>query len=95
MSSKLFRKSWWVFAFLALSSIWYFHGMRQKDQEQKELQARLEALEAEKGLALEEKEELQLQIDSQGDPAWIEMTLMKNLGVAPEGQKKVYFQKDE
>jgi hypothetical protein len=32
-----------------------------------------------------------LQINSQSDLAWIELTLMKGLGVAPEDSQKVYF----
>ena len=48
-----------------------------------------------KEFLLEEKEDLKLQINSQKDPAWIELTLMKGLGLVPEGQLKVYFTKDE
>ncbi len=38
-----------------------------------------------------EKEYLQLKIASQDDPAWIEMVLMRDLGVVPEGYLKVHF----
>lgn len=31
------------------------------------------------------------EIDSLNDPKWVEMILMKELGVVPEGQIKVYF----
>ena len=40
-----------------------------------------------------EKQQLQLKIASQTDPAWIEMILMRDLGVVPEGYLKVYFKK--
>ncbi len=94
MLSKLLRNSWWVFLFLGAVSLLYFHGMRQKEIELEEAAARLEALEIDKETALEQKRELELQMSSQNDPAWIEMTLMKHLGVAPEGKQKVYFEKE-
>ncbi|MCE2983850.1 MAG: hypothetical protein LW832_09830 [Parachlamydia sp.] len=50
-------------------------------------------LQKEKRTALKRQEDLQLQINSQSDPAWIELTLMKGLGLVPEGEQKVYFQK--
>ena len=86
------RRSWWVVLILASTSIFYFHGMRKKDLAFQELQARLKNLQQEKAAVLTEREDLQLQIQSQTDPAYIEMTLMKGLGMVPEGQHKVYFQ---
>ena len=46
---------------------------------------------SEKEIVMQERDELQLQVDSQDDPAWIEMLLKQKLGVVPEGQTKVYF----
>lgn len=89
--ARTLKQSWWVFLFLALSSLFYFRGMEGKEAAYRELRYRLAALEKEKVLASEEQEELKLQIKSQSDPAWIEMVLMKGLGVVPEGQVKVYF----
>lgn len=37
------------------------------------------------------KENLERQIMSQSDPTWTLLTLIRVLGVIPEGQKKVYF----
>lgn len=48
-------------------------------------------MEKERYLALLEKEHLQLKIASFDDPAWIEMILMRDLGVVPEGYLKVHF----
>lgn len=67
--------------------------MHQKQQEFAEIKSRFHTLEYERLLATQEHEELLLQIRSQSDPAWIEMTLKKNLGLVPEGQVKVYFEK--
>lgn len=38
-----------------------------------------------------QKEYLTRQINSQSDPAWIEMVMKKELGLVPEGQVKIYF----
>lgn len=37
------------------------------------------------------KENLERQIMSQSDPTWTLLTLIRVLGVVPEGQQKVYF----
>ena len=60
-----------------------------------ELKLRLKQMEQEKMLAMEAHDDLLLQIQSQSDPAWIQMVLMKELGVVPDGQRKVYFQNEE
>ena len=89
------KQSWWVFLFLAVSSLFYFHGMHSKDIAYRELTRRLSELEKEKVLALNEQNDLKLQIESQSDPAWIQLTLMKGLGMVPDGQVKVYFKTPE
>lgn len=38
-----------------------------------------------------EQEELMQQINSQSDPLWVQLILMKVLGLVPEGQKKIHF----
>jgi len=40
---------------------------------------------------LADREELRAQIQSQSDPAWVEMILMRELGVVPEGWLKIHF----
>lgn len=87
-------RSWWIFLFLAICYVFYSHGQQKKNLIFSELKSRLTELEYQKELALRHKEELLLQINSQSDPAWIQLILMKGLGVVPEGQLKVYFKKD-
>lgn len=45
--------------------------------------------------AIAEKKEEQVRLNemimSESDPQWIELTLMRVLGVIPEGTKKIYF----
>lgn len=86
------KSSWWFFAVLILFSAFYFNGMRKKEMTIEDLKSRLAEAEAAKMAVLEEQAELKLQIDSQTDPKWIEMVLMKHLGVVPEGKQKVCFQ---
>jgi hypothetical protein len=88
------HRSWWVIAFVALCGVIYLHGVRQKNITYQEMTGRLQILEAEKTLALADQEELLLQIQSQSDPAWVELVLKRNLGLVPEGQTKVYFHQD-
>src|SRR5579885_1875471 len=89
------RRSWWLFLFLAICYLLYSHSMQKKHQTYTELKKRLDELEIEKHKILQEREDLLLQINSQSDPAWIQMTLMKGLGVVPDGQLKVYFKKED
>lgn len=88
--SSLFR-SWWVLLFLILSFSLYSHAMQKKAGECSSLKEKLHLFELEKQLAVQEHEDLVLQINSLSDPAWIQMTLMKGMGLVPEGQQKVYF----
>jgi hypothetical protein len=77
--------------FLMICCIAYEQGLRIRDKVFIKLQTQYASLEEEKKRALAIQEDLLLQINSQSDPAWVELTLMKVLGVVPEGYKKVYF----
>jgi hypothetical protein len=66
---------------------------KSKKQTLRSLTERLSAMTAEKELALLQRDDLALRIASQNDPAWIEMILMRDLGVVPEGFLKVHFKK--
>lgn len=92
--STFFLRSWWMFLFLGLCYLFYSHGIDKKKKAFSEFKQRLSDLELEKQVALAEREDLLLQINSQSDPAWIQLMLMKGLGVVPEGQQKVYFEKE-
>lgn len=86
-------RSWWVFLFCALAGYVYVQSQREKHLAARELAFRLEEMEKEKRLALQERDDLHLRIASQSDPAWIEMILMRDLGVVPEGFLKVHFKR--
>ncbi len=92
---SFFKEKGGIFLFLALLSFFYFHGMHNKNMVYQELVSRKSALEHERDLARLEKDELELLINSYADPTWLEMVLMKGLGMVPKGQVKVYFKKEE
>jgi len=90
--SILFR-NWWVFLFSILCLVLYEQGVYSYRDQQVYLSSRMAVLETQRDELLTQREDLKLQINSQSDPAWIELTLIKVLGVVPTGQKKVYFEK--
>ena len=71
--------------------MFYEQGLRKRDMNYKKLSAQLEEFQQQKKNALAVQEDLLLQINSQSDPEWVELTLMKGLGLVPEGYYKVYF----
>lgn len=87
------RSYLWVLAFCLATTFAYSQAIQSKKTTIRELSFRLQEMDKEKTVALQEKEELHLRIASQDDPAWVEMVLMRDLGVVPEGWLKVHFQK--
>lgn len=85
------KKSWWVIVLVGAFSGLYFQGMREKALLLTDLETRLKGLEQEKLLAQQQKQELLMEIESHSDPAWIELRLMEELGMTPQGSVKVYF----
>ncbi len=94
VKENVFQHSWWVFLFIALCFGIYSHAMQKKRDVIHSLEGYLAELNSEKESLLRERDDLLLNINSQSDPAWIELTLKKGLGLVPEGQVKVYFQPD-
>lgn len=90
----VFIRSWWIMAFVLICAIIYEQGLRERDQLHQQLTKQRIALLQEKQEALQQQQNLQLQINSQSDLAWIELTLMKGLGLVPEEQQKVFFYQD-
>ena len=86
-----FRGIWWVIAICLCALLAFGHAMRNRDAAIGHLRFRLHEMEQLNLLACLEKEELGLQIASQSDPAWIELVLLREVGVVPEGFLKVHF----
>lgn len=95
--SKLFEqiilKSWWVILFFLLCYFAYDQAMHHRTREKVRLEKKLYELKTQKEEALRLQEELKLQIASQEDDNFIELVLMRRLGLVPEGQTKVHFVK--
>lgn len=89
---QLFLKSWWVILFGLLCFILFEQGMKTHRQEYARLQKHHQDLEKQRKEAVMLQEKLMLEINSQSDPAWVELVLMKGLGLVPEGQTKVFFE---
>ncbi len=69
----------------------YDRAIAHRNREEGKLRRKFEYLMQEEKKDLAHQAELKRQIASQNDEAWIEMTLMRCLGLVPEGQTKVHF----
>ncbi len=90
----ILHKNGWVALVMTLSMSVYLHAIQQKKQVIGELKEHLDLLTREKESAQRTQEDLILQMNSQSDPAWVELVLKRRLGLVPEGQLKVYFYED-
>lgn len=85
------QKWWWVFSFCFVVCAFCFQAIYKKNSAISESAFLLQEMDKEILYLSSEKEDMQLRLASQGDPAWIEMVLMRDLGVVPEGWLKVHF----
>lgn len=90
--TRFFFQTWWIVLFALACYFAYEHGMRNREMEYAHLKNRYLELGQERQQLLSIQEDLLLQINSQSDPAWVELILIKGLGLVPEGQTKVYFE---
>ncbi len=83
--------SWWVILFSLVCYGAFEVASARSESYILSLRADVAEKEAELRRAHEEQEELRRMIAAEADPAWVELTLMRCLGVVPEGQTKVFF----
>lgn len=88
---NLFIRSWWVIVFLILCVLFFEQGQLKRKASLEQLSQQLKDLENDKDELMKKQKRLVMQKNSQSDPAFVELTLKKGLGVVPEGQVKVYF----
>lgn len=81
----------WVLAFTLFCIIFLEQTIKLKDTEYSELLSMKITLENQISREVSIQDDLTHEINSQSDPAWVELTLMKELGLAPEGQRKIVF----
>lgn len=87
------KKRWLVLFWGSVLGLCLFSmtALHKKKEEARLLSLRLEEMESQRVLLEEKREELLLALQSQTDPAWIELVLMRELGVVPENWLKVHF----
>lgn len=78
-------------AFFLICGIALEGSIGSQKHEYAKLNEQWNLLQKEKDRLLLEQNDLRLQVNSQSDPAWVELTLMRKLGLVPEGQTKVFF----
>lgn len=88
---RFFIKSWWVILFFVFSLCVYAQTIKNKNKQIVEHKNKLLSLEKEKQSVIKENEDLKLMVNSLSDPAWIEMILIRDLGMVPEGKIKIHF----
>lgn len=86
---------WWIVLFAILCFMLFEQGIKNREHDYLKLSQRLAELHQDKEKALTLRENLLLQINSQSDPAWVELILMKELGLVPENHLKVFFTRRE
>lgn len=91
LPKELFINSWWVVLFAFLCHLAYEEGVKTSHLSHALLSEQLAVLQMEKEKALSERSRLRREINSQDDPSWVGLTLMRELGLTPEGQTKVFF----
>lgn len=81
-------------AFIIFCIFCYEMSLKTYNREHQRLGFLLRDLEQEHAIAILKNTNLHLHINSQSDPAWVELTLIKGLGLFPEGHQKVIFTRD-
>jgi hypothetical protein len=89
---EIFVRSWWVWLFALLCYAVYDYAIRRQDRRQHRLEQQIERQEERLTTLQLQYEDLERRLQSQSDPAWLEMVLMEQLGVVPKGQTKVFFE---
>ena len=84
-------RSWWVILFSLVCFALFEHSVKKEESDFAKLHEHLIVLQAAKEEGLKIQQALHLQVNSESDPAWIELTLMQRLGLVPEGYTKVFF----
>jgi hypothetical protein len=80
-------------AFIMLVAVFTERSLHSVRMEKRTLKSKLTELERDKDAEQEQQNALALQLKSQSDPAWVEMVLIRELGLLPEGQRLVLFKK--
>lgn len=85
---SFFFSTWWVIAIFVLSFFLFERGLRSINHDLAVLEKQIEDLN--RAVAVEEERHFHAHeiLDSFEDPLWIELLLIKNLGLIPSGYRK-------
>ncbi len=89
--SKELVRSWWVLAFAIVTFALYEQASCRLMKGIEKLSIRAQDLENAICKAEKKQTELRLQVASQNDPQWIELSLIMGLGLVPDGYTKIYY----
>lgn len=84
----LFFSTWWIIAIFVLSFCLFERGSSSVNHDLTQLNKHIEELKQEGAAAREIYSRLHERLASFEDPAWIELLLIKNLGLVPKGYHK-------
>ncbi len=90
--ARFFLKFWWAGLFMLLCYGFYAHGMGQRNRDLRQLEDKRLLLTGQLQEASVLKGELLLEVESQGDPAFVQMVMRKQLGMVAQGDTKVCFE---
>lgn len=88
---NLFIKSWWVWAFAIVCFGLYEQAAMKLERDITSLDKEISSLEARIIESSGKQQYLKLQQECFNDPVWIELSLIRVLGMVPEGYTKIYF----
>lgn len=89
---KLFFSTWWVIAVFVISLSLFERGLSEIHADELMLNHQIHVLQAEIADAQLIGKKRQGRLASFEDPAWIELLLIKHLGLIPEGYHKYVLQ---
>ena len=81
----------WLSLFIITALCLYEQGSYKIAKQMRRLEARRLTLESELLRAEKKRDQLRREINSQNDPEWIELVLMKKLGLVPDGHIKIFI----
>lgn len=91
----VFIQSWWVIVFCLFCIMAYEQKLHEIQINRMQLNNEMEQLKKSKKELLYLQKNLSLTLENQKKEEWIELTLMKKLGVIPKETRKILFQKED
>lgn len=86
------KSSWWLALLAAFLLIGHERGVIDQRERMEAVSEQLASLEKRREELACEQRYLQAQLTHGADPAWMERVLMKHLGLAPKGYRRVHFE---